>query len=281
MDWEVGAQIAQVAATVLLAIGVGISINMSRRTFGEMRTERALRVRPRLLFRPGGNVVPCELSEGVGIPGVNIGVARYHLRDMPCGAKRCVPKSMWGRLVNHGVGAAIRARATFEIRHVTRAGERFALTESQLKEFPYSEPFNSIPVSPGNINAGAWGELFRFPTPVVVDWSGHISELLGDVRIECEDTFGNLHRTWQGFRVWVERSDSCAEMIVTFSDEVRKDERPSGGKKLTWPLRRKKRGLPEGEERRAEHAEEGGAPRGLRTFSWWVRDAVEGRPRVG
>jgi hypothetical protein len=217
LDWQTWVAIAQVLSTLLAGIGIIVSMWIGIRTLREVRDDRLHRVRPKLLFNYGGQEVPCELREALGIPGIDFEYARTLLSDKPPGARHCLPKHLWKGLTNYGNGSALNAAITFVTKTVEKAGEEFAIDEKKLTEFPYTPELNHAHIAPGQSS-----EFFRLPTPVTLDFSEQLTSMTAEVLIQYEDTYGNEYETVQELRVTVKRERDSARVWLTFGDEIEK-----------------------------------------------------------
>jgi hypothetical protein len=220
LNWQLYAQIAQVAATVLTGVGIIISTGIGIRTVRELRADRSFRVQPRLLFDRGGEVVRCRLNDEGGIPGIDPTIAGELLRNASPTARTCIASRLWGKLTNHGTGSALDVRVTFITKNVIKADEQFRIDEKKLSEFPYHPLFNRIPAMPSNISPGSSAQFFRLPTPITVDFTGQIAQLEGLVSIEYQNIYGTQFEVQQNFRAFIERNNNPPEVTLTFSDEV-------------------------------------------------------------
>src|ERR1700722_3531967 len=114
--WTLYASIAQVFATIFAGCTTLIAVF----ALGEVRKDRSLRARPHLLLDHGGFIVEVERVNSLGIPGVNYSYGQRAIANagMRISSTWCA-KHPWGRLINHGVGAAINAEITVLTRKVT------------------------------------------------------------------------------------------------------------------------------------------------------------------
>jgi hypothetical protein len=70
MGWSEAAQVAQVIAVPVTALGIIVSLSIGIGTLRELKAERLHRVRPILRFPNGGQVIPVELSDSSYLPGL-------------------------------------------------------------------------------------------------------------------------------------------------------------------------------------------------------------------
>lgn len=220
MNWEITVQVAQVAATVLLGIGIIISLWIGIKTLREVHSDRIHRVYPRLLFNRGGQVVKCKLAEADGIMGIDPKFAAELLKSKPSGVRSCIPLTFWGELTNHGNGSALNVTITILTRRVHKAGADFLIDSEKLLEFPYSPHLNMIPANPSNIEPGGSAEFLRIPTPVFVDFSGLLTRMECIAVIDYEDMYGNKYQTLQELYLHIQRFKSEANVTLTFGEEV-------------------------------------------------------------
>lgn len=220
IDWQLWASIAQVVATVLTGIGIVVSIFIASSALRETRIDRIDRVKPKLLFDKGGQRVDCNLEKAEGIPGVNFNFASNLLKDKPTNARHCIAKGLWGRLTNHGSGAALNTMLTIVTNKIEKAGEEFIVDSTKLDEFPYALSLNRIPAAPSHIAPNEMACFFRLPTPIVVDFTGQLTKMDCTAMITYEDVYGNHYETKQELRAFIERKESSAIVTLTFSDEI-------------------------------------------------------------
>ena len=232
-DLSVYVGIAQVISTILTGIGIIISIWIAITTLREMRSERIHRVKPKVLFVKGGQLVLGERVEARGIPGINPAYAKEILANKPKNAKAIHAKTFWGRLKNLGEGSAINVEITFIFYYVIKSGERFELNSKKRKEPPYSEWLNTIPASPSNLSKGETAIFGRLPTPIVLDFSRQINMLEGKVCINYEDIYGNKYEIDQESRVFVNHKRNKIEITMTFGEEILDIPKNSIKKSLT------------------------------------------------
>jgi len=165
LDWQTWAAIAQVVTTVLTGIGIIVSLWIGVRTLREVRDDRLHRVRPKLLFQRGGQRVTCELKERPGIPGIDPEYAAHLLKNKPPAARHCLAKHLWNGLSNYGNGSALNASITIVAETVEKAGEKFAIDERKLSEFPYFPGTQSDPSLAVAYWAGAVSKLLPATVP--------------------------------------------------------------------------------------------------------------------
>ena len=63
MGWSEAAQVAQVIAVPVTALGIIVSLSIGIGTLRELKAERLHRVRPILRFPNGGQVIPVDAIE--------------------------------------------------------------------------------------------------------------------------------------------------------------------------------------------------------------------------
>jgi hypothetical protein len=160
------------------------------------------------------------LKELTGIPGINPKVASAFLKQMPPGAKGWFPTKPWGRLSNHGNGAAVNAEIMVLAVKVHKAGEVFAVDKKKLLEFPYAPKLNRIPCSPSHVDPGKSCEFYRIPTPILADFTGQLSALECVVVIQCEDIYLNKYVAYQELRVWLTPKGETADLVLTLGEEL-------------------------------------------------------------
>lgn len=227
MNWALAADVAQVVSTLVAAIGIGVSVWLGVKASRDSDKDRAHGVRPFVLFEQGGQGVKLELAPPGAIPGINPQYVREILPPIPAGAqsRRIGIDSRWGRLKNFGNGSAVSVTVTFFFSRVTKAGEEFEITNGKSNQFPYSRELNSIPATPSHLLPGGEAWFYRLPTPIVCDWTGQLSELVGHVRISYEDTYSTEFIAYQRVRVRVSEIEAGKfEAIFTFSEEMQASE---------------------------------------------------------
>ncbi|MFW6028352.1 MAG: hypothetical protein ACOC9Q_02375 [bacterium] len=223
MTWEQAAQMAQVVSTIILGIGIMVSLWIGIRTTREAQANRLQSVRPELYFDPGGQYVRCEEVARGGIPRLDGRKVQKILKDRPETAKRIDAEGQWGGLTNHGTGSALNSEITIITRAVHVKGERREISESDLRRFPFHPVLNCIPSMPANIPAERSGFFRRLPTPIVCDYDKKIEQLEAVCLITYQDVFENKYYRAQELKVIVDRSRDELAVIMTFGSELKDD----------------------------------------------------------
>jgi hypothetical protein len=96
MGWGEAAQITQVIAVPVTALGIIVSLAIGIGTLRELKAERVHRVRPILRFPNGGQVVPVTLSDSSFLPGFEARSALSFTTNRPKGNNRLDATAMWG-----------------------------------------------------------------------------------------------------------------------------------------------------------------------------------------
>jgi hypothetical protein len=198
MNWNEAAQIAQVFAVPITAIGILVSLAIGITTLREMKAERVHRVRQLLQFNQGGQSVPITFSDSSYLPGLNAHFALEHTKHRPKGKNRLDATVLWGGLTNYGQGTAFDVRITFIYYRVFISGDCFVIDDVKRDGFPYDAGVNTIPATPSHLPPGKAAEFMRLPTPLIVDYSRSISKLDSVALIEYGDSFKNKYKTYQG-----------------------------------------------------------------------------------
>jgi hypothetical protein len=214
---EILADIAQ----VIIGLAAVVSIWIGVATLRETRRERRERVRPRLAFDHGGQVVRCNDLQSVGVPGMN----PAYIVGLVGPAKRPVrrPKERWGKLRNHGGGVALDVRVTFIAQEAQIGDETFQIDLAKLKTFPYQLDLNRLPASPTHIPPGEEAFFGRIPTPMY-EREGNRQVIKGVAVITCSDVLERGHVRFQKFRCAVSAEPGLYGVTMTFSDELTKEE---------------------------------------------------------
>jgi hypothetical protein len=147
MGWGEAAQIAQVVAVPVTAIGIIVSLAIGIGTLRELRTERLHRVQPILRFPNGAQVIPVELSDSSFLLGINPNVALSMTTNRPKGSNRLDAKAMWGGLTNYGSGAAFNTKIVFICYRVFVAAGCFVIDKMKRDDFPYRPGINTVPAA--------------------------------------------------------------------------------------------------------------------------------------
>lgn len=189
----------------------------------EIRRDRSIRVRPRLIFNAGGQHVPFEIEPLRGLPGINPAFASAVLSLQRPPIEHCIATSKrWSRLTNYGDGSALKARITFIVLSAQVGTETFTLDAAKLRDFPYSPDVNSIPASPSNLLPGAEAAFARIPMPIFLGPDHNRTRVDGVVIIRYQDVFDNAFSSYQEWRtsVWPKQEGHESPFIVmTFGDE--------------------------------------------------------------
>jgi len=99
MGWNEAAQVAQVIAVPITALGIIVSPAIGIRTLHELKVERLHRVRPILRFPNGGQMIPVELSDSSYLPGFAPPSALSLTSNRPKGNNRLDATGLLGRLI--------------------------------------------------------------------------------------------------------------------------------------------------------------------------------------
>lgn len=221
MGWSEAAQVAQVIAVPVTALGIIVSLAIGIATLRELKAERLHRVRPILRFPNGGQVIPVELSDSSYLPGFEPQSALSLTRNRQKGNNRLDATALWGNLTNYGGGAAFDAKITFLYYRLFVANDCFVIDQMKRNDFPYAESFNTIPASPSHLPPGQSASFRRLPTPIVVDYERAIRRIDAVIVITYEDSFKLKHETRQAVRVFVDiERIQKGTMTMTFLEEV-------------------------------------------------------------
>ena len=222
MNWELAAHIAQVLSTLVVGLGVIVSLRVGLRTVRNAEAARIQSVRPELYFEYGGHSVACEEGKGGGIPGIDWNHAQEFLKARPKAATQLSVKQPWTALRNHGSGSALNTKITFLCRTIKRNGQTITLSDSDLKRFPFHPALNSMPSIPSHVPAQKTAKLSRLPTPLVWDYSQNIEHIGIVCLIEYQDIFKNRYRRAQQLDVWVHQPRD--HVVFTFGHEIDNDD---------------------------------------------------------
>ncbi|MDR3735538.1 MAG: hypothetical protein P4L10_08390 [Acidobacteriaceae bacterium] len=215
--WSFYASVAQILATIF----AGITTLIAVWALSEVRKDRSLRARPYLLLDHGGFRVEVEQVDRLGIPGVNPAYAQRTIEK--AGMKVTATwraKHDWGRLINHGVGAAIGAEIIIITKAVTRSGETFKIDNIKLQCCPYEPALNTIPANPSHIEPGKSANFFRLPTLVVLDSNSAVSSAACEIIIRYKDIFGKKYENRQSLLISDERTAPKPYFIFSFGDDI-------------------------------------------------------------
>jgi hypothetical protein len=208
-------------AGIVVGVAAVVSLLVAARSVREIQKDRALRVRPRLLFDVGAEAIPYTVDSLKGIPGINPTYAQAVLAAEPALTRRAKPSHSWGKLSNYGNGSALAVSIIFLTLRARVGGESFALDASKLATFPYEPALNTIPASPSNLHPGGSADFLRIPTPILAGLDRNRSQISGVVAIAYTDVFDRPFLTYQEFQVSVyPAGEDHGEMIMTFGDEL-------------------------------------------------------------
>jgi hypothetical protein len=124
-------QLAKLAPAILVpitAIGVLVSLYIGISTLREVRFSRQQSIRPFCLFASGAQMVPVDLVDREGVPGIDFDFARGLTEGRPPGKNRA---QFWGRLYNHGLGPAIGIEICFIPYRVFLGKDVFVIDEQK------------------------------------------------------------------------------------------------------------------------------------------------------
>ena len=220
--------IAQIVATILIAVGVGVSIWVAVRTLREVEHDRKLRLRPYLVFDTGAHVIPVAFRKGGPfVPGVEPSYVEKIPAHLPSDGESVVIGESkdglsihFGHLKNHGAGPAIEASVTWVPSRVWIGKESFAIDSTKLQEPLYSRSLNWMPLIPSHIEPGAKARLSRLPAFIVKDYDKKVTRVDGYLQISCQDIFAGAHEVKQEFRLFTKYASPSPEVTITFSDLV-------------------------------------------------------------
>lgn len=227
IEWSA---LAQVILTIVTAIGIIVSLYMSRKTLREIQTDRLLKQKPHLAFEGGGMRMTVEfLKKGKGIPGVNSEYAKMMFSNLPDNAESVRLKDKtkengqsrllhYGRLRNFGLGPALEARVTWVPVRIKIGSETFQIDNGKRDEPRYRRELNEMPAIPEHIFPGSESVLSRLPTFIEKDFEKKISEVDGVLEITCEDVFGKTHTTHQNFYIKTNYTGENPYVHVTFKE---------------------------------------------------------------
>lgn len=228
-DW---ASFAQIAATLLAAVGIAVSIYIGVKTLREIQRDRLLRHKPFLAFEYGGHRINVLFrGRGHTLPGINPAYAKKVLSHLPEDglsveiAPRILEQGLkspnfYGRLKNYGSGTALAARVTYVAEEIWVGDERFALNDAKRAEPLYSHELNGLPTSPSHIEPGQVGQLSRLPAFIVKDYQRKIARVEGCFLITCTDVFGKQHLAKQRFHLFTQYGGEQPTVHVTFSETL-------------------------------------------------------------
>lgn len=221
--------VAQIAAGVVTAAGVIVSMWLSVKALREVEVDRKLRQKPVLAFEPGGIQLMVEfLRVGWAIPGINPKWAEKAFANIPDAAESVRLRTidaeggtkfqLYGHLANYGLGPALSTKVTWIPQEIWIGSEKFAMDDGKLSEPGYDRSFNTMPSIPSHILPGKKARLSRLPTFIDKDIEKKTKQVTGWLEIRCEDVFGEQHKTVQEFYLLMDygRTEPC--IYVTFGD---------------------------------------------------------------
>lgn len=220
--WETAAQVAQVVTTILTGIGVIVSIILGVRSLRAIHEDRIERARPYLLFLRGASLIPAEIGEVRGIPGININIA-LKLLGANVGRLSFLPRGDWGRLHNYGNGAALEAKVTFLAHTVHMGSDQFQLDRKLLSKYPYDPHANEIPLTPSHMLPGTESHLFRIPTFYIADFDRRLDRVECVAVLRCKDITGRTYVTYQSTNFRVD-TEGGLKLFATLGSELSEDD---------------------------------------------------------
>jgi hypothetical protein len=193
--------------------------------------DRKLRHKPYLAFDQRGHRLPIKFVRGgYFVPGVNQPYAEKVLRHLPADGESVViahPEKegrikpiLYGHLKNYGTGPALSTAVTWRPKQIWIGNESFTIDERKQQEALYSGGLNHMPTIPSHIEPAAEAKLSRLPAFIVKDYEKKITQVDGELIIECKDIFGQNHRAVQEFHSFTEYGEQPPSFHVTFSDLV-------------------------------------------------------------
>ena len=189
---------AQIASTLLSALGVGVSIALGIASLNNNRRDRLLKTQPNLAFSVGGQLIRAELRPLDGFPGVNQTdpEVRDFLRLFPAGTRVIGLTGRFGQLLNYGQGTAYDVKIVFLPTSITKSGTEVSINAFRRQRPPYSADFNTILSTPSHIAPEQAGSFGILPGSVYLS-DDQVSKISGSVDIECSDLNGKVMRWTQ------------------------------------------------------------------------------------
>lgn len=211
--------VAQVVATILTAIGVGVSVWIAVRTLGELEKDRILRSRPYLVFESRGELIPVIFEKVAPyLQGESVEIA---IGQDDSGGEKHI---FFGQLKNHGAGPAIETSVTWVPTSVWIGEEKFMIDSAKLEESNYNAGLNHMPAIPSHIEPGGQSRLGRLPAFVARDYGKKMTSVKGHLLISCKDTFAKTHEFKQKFLVFTRYTSANPSVEVTFGDILQPDD---------------------------------------------------------
>jgi hypothetical protein len=208
----------QMGSTVLTGIGIIVSVSLGIASLNNNRRDRLAKIRPDLLFNIGGQEVAARLEKLTTVPGLDQndpGVVGF-VTTLPTDQKCIVLSGRFGQLYNHGAGTAYETYIWFDPDRIISSGVSRRLTTTQQRSPPYAKGWNSIAATPANVPPE--GAAFFGIVPASVYLVGaDVSEVSGEMRIECRDIDGRSVQSTQPVTFFVDRLEGDkASVTISF-----------------------------------------------------------------
>ena len=208
-------------------LGIFVSLGISNRTLNEIKEDRILSQKPQLIFEQGGYSIPVEFVKGGPFsPGINPHYIKSLLVDFPEDATSIrIHETLFGTDIgvfqNFGRGPAFNIWIIWKPEKIKyrNMAERPISTED-LKKPIFSEDLNTRCLSKRNLFPGGKTGLIHTPMFIEKDYEKSIEHVQGLIRIECQDSIGNVQKTHQEFNLFTEYDKIRPHIVIAFGDIV-------------------------------------------------------------
>ena len=218
-------QIAQVCTAIGTLVAVGCSIYIANRARTEVRTDRAMRALPIVIFEPGGYGVPERRRPfRYRIPGCDPTAVEADFKGIAPDAQMSDCERPYGRARNVGLGPALDVQVRFRPRKLVLGSDSFTVDDAKLAESRFSAGYNTLPLSNRVMLPDAVAELPRLPTFICLDIEDRITEAHGELVIRYRGVAHQHLETVQEFSYWVWRATDSRVTTMTFRDVVKTPE---------------------------------------------------------
>ena len=218
-------QIAQICTAIGTLVALGCSIYIANRARTEVRTDRAMRALPIVIFEPGGyGISERRRTFRHRIPGCDTAAVEADFKSIARDAQVSDCERPYGRARNVGLGPALDVQVRFLPRKLVLGSDSYTVDETKLAESRFSAGYNTLPLSNRVMLPDAVAELPRLPTFICLDIEDRITEAHGELVIRYRGVAHQHLETVQEFSYWVWRATDSRVTTMTFRDVVKTPE---------------------------------------------------------
>jgi len=199
---------AQVASTLIAAVGIGVSVWLGIASLNNSRKDRLSKIEPNLLFNIGGQEIQATMRKLVAIPGLSQkdpDVVNF-LKSISADQKALyLDDGRYGQLFNHGAGTALSISIWFRPERITVDDKERPLDPTELSSPPYTREWNIVISTPANLPPGAEASFGILPVCVFAS-AAEVRAIAGMIYIECQDQTGRPFYWSQPATFFIDRS---------------------------------------------------------------------------